>query len=136
MTYNFFDVRPVSRLGLPKLKVTTDGFSILFPSALAADLKLAAGQRVNVQLGQNAQRKFSLLRIYPAADGMFTLQANGRHGGVQLALAELRPSRDGLDESAEYVAEGDGSISVELPQPWALRSERALRRSAGEPAAA
>jgi hypothetical protein len=133
MTITLYDVRPVSRLGAPRLKVSDDSFTIFFPADLAASLKLTGPNAANVRLGRNPQQKPALVRIYPVAGGDFELRRSGRHGGVTLALPELRPAREPAEVPAEYVVESDGSISIELPQPWTLRSDRAIDRAPAGP---
>jgi hypothetical protein len=118
----FFSVIPLSSLGKPGLRGDPNKLTIVFPQALAAHLKLSVDLRVDVALGRDRQRA-AAIRISANPTGGYVIRKNGK--SIQLRIPELACKTE-AGGAAHYSLEPDGSVLIELPQPWELVDDRAI----------
>ena len=109
----------------PRISTAGDTVTICIPGALAEHLGLEAGKAVKVQFGQDESG--AAIRLRPEEGAPWVLKPKRRD--LQIHVPELLPTSAPADQELDY-ANGDGALTLTLPQPWRLKNELALKRPA------
>ena len=123
MSLQFFPVHPLSTLGRPTVKADSDKLLLLIPGPLADHLKLSRDQKLDVCLGRDSRQKAQAVRLGACDAGGYVLKKVGR--SLQLRIPELA-TKAAVSVTAAYQLDADGSVIIDLPQPWELVDERAI----------
>lgn len=123
MSLQFFPVHPLSSLGRPTVKADSEKLLLLIPAPLADHLKLSRDQKLDVCLGRDTRQKAQAVRLGACDAGGYVLKKVGR--SLQLRIPELA-TKAAVSVAAAYQLEADGSVIIDLPQPWDLVDERAI----------
>lgn len=130
MSLQFFTVHPLSSLGRPTVKADSEKLLLLIPAPLAEHLKLSRDQKLDVCLGRDSRQKAQAVRLGPSDAGGYVLKKVGR--SLQLRIPELA-TKSAVSVAAAYELAADGSVIIDLPQPWDLVDERAISAKPAAP---
>lgn len=124
----FLDVRHNAGSSPLKPRISTAGgtVTICIPGALAEHLGFEAGKGVKVQFGQDDAG--AAIRLRPEDGAPWVWKPKRRD--IQLLVPELLPKAVLADQDVEF-DNGDGALTLTLPEPWVLSNEVALSRSTG-----